>query len=51
MPGRQTPCEMAWSGVSSFVASSLDLGTSCFVGGIGVGSGVIAEGAMVGMVC
>jgi hypothetical protein len=50
MPGRQTPCEIAWSGVNSFIASSWDRGTICFVCETGAGSTWIAEGAMVGVV-
>lgn len=47
MSGRQTPCEMACSGVSSFVGVSFDLGTSCFDSGVEIGSVGIAEGAIV----
>jgi hypothetical protein len=46
--GRQTPCEMACNGVSSFVASSADRGTTCLDCGTGAGSTWIAEGAMLG---
>jgi hypothetical protein len=46
MPGRQTPCDMACSGVNSFFASSLDRGTSCLDCAAGAGSTWIAEGAM-----
>jgi len=47
MPGRQTPCEIAWRGVSSFVGFSFDFGMSCFDSGVEDGSTGIAEGAIV----
>lgn len=37
---------MAWRAVFSFVGSSLDLGMSCLEGGRGMGSVVVAEGAI-----
>lgn len=50
MPGRQTPCEMAWRGVSSFVGFSFDLGMSCFDSSVEVDSMGIADGAIVAYV-